>query len=200
MPRRIDCFATLGLWLCLLVGFAQTVGPAQADDATLERVGAHFNSIRTFAADFTQSTPAGEIGRGDVVLQRPGRLHMRYEKPAPIRVIADGSQIAVANGVDPVVPRPLSGTPISLLLAEDVATALKASGATAERDGDRIRVSVKRRDESGPILVTLIMDADPLLVRQYVVTDAQGVSNVIAVTNVRQNQAVDPSLFVIPAE
>lgn len=182
------------------LAFSLAATPGRADEAALEQVGAYFNSIRTFTADFVQTTPEGQIGAGWVFLQKPGRLFMQYSEPAPIRVVADGAEIAVINGVDPVQTTPLAGAPISIVLAQDVAAALRASGATAERDGNRIRVSVTRQDPSGEIRITVILRAEPLTVTQWVVTDAQGVANVIALSNVKTNVAVDEGLFVIPQE
>lgn len=49
------------------------------------------------------------------------------------------------------------------------------------------------------ITITLILDANPMAIRQYVATDAQGVANVISVSDVRTNVVVDEGLFAIPA-
>ncbi len=44
--------------------------------------------------EFVQFGPRGEQTGGKFYIQRPGKLRFNYDNPSPIRVIADGKNVA----------------------------------------------------------------------------------------------------------
>src|SRR5262245_29475722 len=76
-------------------GSAAQTSPTAADVA--KQLQAHYNTVRDFVADFTQ-TYKSAIGRqstqdrGRVRIKKPGRMWWEY-KAQRVQVVADGSQL-----------------------------------------------------------------------------------------------------------
>ena len=67
--------------------------------------------------EFVQFGPRGEQTGGKFFIQRPGKLRFNYDDPSPMRVIADGKNVAIGNTkLKTWDLYPLSKTPLSLLL------------------------------------------------------------------------------------
>ena len=47
--------------------------------------------------DFVQFGPKGEQTGGKFFIERPGKIRFNYEKPSPIRVVADGKSVVINN-------------------------------------------------------------------------------------------------------
>lgn len=136
-PTSMRVLASLGL-LVWAAGSAAASAAAAAEEPTCAeaaaaRVQERYESVRDFRARFEQSTErvgfAGDVpdalrAEGEVFLQKPGRMHWAYAKPAPSFVISNGVGAWV---YDPVAAEAqyfelgtefLSGAALQFLLGE----------------------------------------------------------------------------------
>jgi outer membrane lipoprotein-sorting protein len=190
----------------LMVGLAAALaaagaaGSAAAQDARdLARISNYLNATETLQGAFVQVDPDAVVSEGTFAIRRPGRMRFEYAPPNPALVIADGFWVAVIDQRDNATDRyPLSDTPLNLLLKENVD--LRAEGAVRriERSDDQLRVTAvdPARPDTGEI--TMIFSNNPLELRQWVVTDAQGNVTTVALSEMRTNLPIPASQFVIP--
>ena len=120
--RRPMLGATLAAGL-LAVGLGAAVSaPAAAQTATqtAQRVADHFSGVRSMKGNFVQFDANGNQTEGTFYMERPGRIRFDYAG-SPVRVIADGSQVAVNNRkLNTWDLYPLSKTPLKLLLDQRI--------------------------------------------------------------------------------
>jgi outer membrane lipoprotein-sorting protein len=175
--------------------------PPQAMNAqqreTLMRISAYFNSLRTLKGDFIQIGPRGEQSEGQFFLSRPGKIRFHYRPPVRVDVISDGRSVAVEDRTAMTQNiYPLSRTPLKYLLAERVDLASGRIVAGYRDDQDVVSLLLAEAT-FGDGKLTLMFDKTTLELRQWIVTDAQGLDTSIAIYNTEVDQALDPQLFKI---
>ncbi len=190
--------AVLFVLLALPAAAQQARELSPQDLADVARVEAYFNAITTMKARFTQVGPRGEIVEGWFYLNRPGRLRFEYDPPSPVLVVADGFRLIYYDKqLDQENAWPVAGTPLGPLLAREVTFDRKAVIGVS-RDPGVLRVTVVdpgKRDEGS---MTLVFSDGPLELRQWTVVDVQGLSTIVALTNLEMKPVLDPDLFRPP--
>jgi outer membrane lipoprotein-sorting protein len=182
---------------------AQPVAAQQAqftadDRADVARAEGYLNGLTTLKARFTQIGARGEIAEGVFYLNRPGRLRFEYNPPATIHIVADGLRVIYYDKqLDHENAWLIAATPLAPLLARRVEFDFNAVVRVAREPGVlRITLVDPQRRDKGSI--TLVFSDNPLELRQWMVIDAQGLSTVIALTNLEVGPALDPDLFHPP--
>lgn len=172
-------------------------GP-ERDRADLQRVSAAMNAIRTLKGEFVQVGPNGEIDQGLIYVTKPGRMRFEYAKPSPYLIVADGVSVAVGNSQVKTVDRyPLIDNPLSLILDDKIDLGATSAVSRIERKPGQLIVTAKREDGTLKGQVTLIFAEPSLELKQWVVTDAQGLQTMITLQNVQTAMALDPELFIL---
>jgi outer membrane lipoprotein-sorting protein len=170
-----------------------------AQDMTdLNKISAYLNSITSMQASFVQVGPNGELDQGMIYARKPGRLRFEYAPPSPYLIVSDGVTIAVANSKLRTVDRyPLVENPLNLILRENIDLAKDQRIATIDRQAGTLRVTAT--EKSGPLKgqVTLIFAYPATELRQWIITDAQGLQTMIALKNTKTQVALPPELFVL---
>jgi outer membrane lipoprotein-sorting protein len=185
--------------LLALAGLANASAALTSRDlADLKRVSDYLNSISSMQAGFVQVGPNGELDQGVVYARKPGRMRFEYAPPSPYLIVSDGQTIAVANSQLRTVDRyPLLENPLSVILKETIDLAKDANVVAVDHQSGTLRVTA--RQESGPLKgqVTLIF-ADPAIeLRQWIITDAQGLQTMIALKDMKTQVQLDPSKFLL---
>jgi outer membrane lipoprotein-sorting protein len=178
---------------------AHPVARLTAQDMTdLNRISAYLNSITSMQASFVQVGPNGELDQGMVYAKKPGRLRFEYAPPSPYLIVSDGVTIAVANSKLRTVDRyPLVENPLNLILRENIDLAKDQRIVAVDRQAGTLRVTAA--EKSGPLKgqVTLIFANPATELRQWIITDAQGLQTMIALKNAKTDVALPPELFVL---
>jgi outer membrane lipoprotein-sorting protein len=179
---------------------ALAAAPAFAQDARdLARISNYLNATETLQGRFVQVDPDAVVSEGEFYIRRPGRMRFDYAPPNPALVIADGFWVAVVDQRDQSADRyPLSETPLNLLLKENVDLRREGAVRRIERSDDQLRVTAidPASPETGEL--TMIFSNNPLELRQWVVTDAQGAVTTVALSETRTNAPIPADRFVIP--
>jgi outer membrane lipoprotein-sorting protein len=164
--------------------------------ALLANIDAYFNSFRTMEGQFTQIGPNGEQSEGVFFMTRPGRIRFHYNPPSKLDVVSDGSSVAIKDGRTRTQDLyPLNATPLRYLLADqiDLTSANIVRGIREESD----LISLVISDGSAQGKLTLIFDRKTFALRQWVVTDAQGLNTSVAIYNTTTGKPQNPNLFRI---
>lgn len=165
--------------------------------ALVSQIEALVNGITTVEAQFVQTTATGNMARGQLYLQRPGRMRFEYEPPLPYLLVSDGTFfIYVDKELEQVTYLPLSQTPAHLLLREkfSLSDGLVLTGFREEATAIRLEVV----DASQPDLgrVTLTFNREPLALKSWSVLDPQAQSIQVTLVNPHYGMKLDRSLFV----
>ena len=197
MNRRSLIAVSFAASLAGLTGLAAT--PASANDSEIARINDYLNSISTLAGNFVQVAPDGIVSEGQFFMRRPGRLRFEYKRPNPTLVIADGFWVAVLDKTVGTGDRfPLSQTPLNLLLKDDVDLNSEGAIRNVEQTEGQLRVTAVDPSDESQGDVTMVFDSNPLQLKQWIVTDPQGLTTTVALRETRANVQLEADLFVIP--
>lgn len=175
------------------------------DAASISEVNKYLNSFVHLEGNFTQVGPTGEVAEGRFYMRRPGRVRFDYAPPSKLLVIADGFWIGIIDQKMETTDRyPIGSTPYWALLKENVDLRRDARILSIEREPGVILVTFD--DPSGEAAgeITLVFekieedDAPPrLTLRQWLITDAQGLTTSVSLSEIIQGRRARNKQFVI---
>lgn len=197
MHRR-TLLAALPLGLLPLAAYAQ-IRPAPLtpqDQADLGRIQAYLNGVRTLHARFLQVAPDQRTSEGQAWLERPGRMRFQYDPPAPFLLVAgNGLLVFHDSELKQTSNIPLGSTPLGILLADQITLSGGVTVTAFRRLPGQLQVSLIRTATPQEGTLTLIFADQPLALRQWVVTDAQGRQTSVTLYEVQVGGRFDPKLF-----
>ena len=181
----------------------QTQSPATAFDARqraiLDKVSTYLSSVQTMVGSFVQIGPDGRRVEGAFSIQKPGKVRFQYNPPSPIDIIADGSSVVVRDrSLETLDVYPLSQTPLRYLLAERIDLLRDTDVVSVSADDTFATVVIEETQiVAGTSRLMIMFDAKSLALKQWTVTDPQGLDTTVAVFNLDTVKKPDPNLFVI---
>ncbi len=189
---------TLTMMTMLVFASQAFAWTAQEQDA-LKRVSEKLSSISTMNGEFVQTGPNGGTVDGKFYLARPGKILFKYHPPTPISVTSDGKQVLVYDKkLQTYDLWPLSQTPLKFLLTEKLDLARSDRVKHIIVEPDLIQVSLLDDSRFGGGMLALIFDSETLDLKQWAVTDQQGLNTTVAIFNVETGNKLDKKLFKIP--
>jgi len=166
--------------------------------ADLARIDASMNATHSFQGNFLQISPNGEVSRGEIWLQRPGRVRFEYEAPNPLLIVSDGVTLVQNDRLLETFDRvPLSATPLNYFLKENINLANDTEVTALQKfPGQWI---VTARDGSGQQegAITLIFNSETLALQTWIITDDFGGQTRVQLSNLQYNGQIDPRQFVL---
>jgi outer membrane lipoprotein-sorting protein len=166
--------------------------------ATVQAVNRYFNSMRTIEGKFVQTGPDGSQATGYFVIDRPGKMRFRYYPPAQLDIIADGKTVAIDDkAVKDQTLLLLSETPLRFLLQPNIDLTKEATVQTVTADEDLITIVIEDTAVYSAGRLTLIFDARTTELKQWTVTDSQGLDTTVAVYEVKTDTPTNPKWFEI---
>ena len=173
--------------------------PTLDRERAITGINAYLNAVETLRSRFIQIAPDGSFAEGDLALSRPGRLRLDYDEPNPLRIIADGTTVAVEDQALETVDRiPLRSTPLWWLLKPEINISEDAAIVSMESEFGFLYLTL--RDPSGEMEGEIMfVFAEPNYeLREWFVTDALGEITRVSLTDVQSGVSLNPRLFVIP--
>ncbi len=167
--------------------------------ALVERVSAYLSNLRTLVGEFYQVAPDGTRTAGDFYLMKPGKVRFDYNPPSQIELIADGRSVAVRDRyLASQDLYPISQTPLRFLLADRIDLLRETNLVAVYGDDVFITVVIEERQIiRGKYRVMLMFGAKDYQLKQWTVTDPQGLDTTVAVFNLDTKSQPDPQLFRI---
>ncbi|HEX2017670.1 MAG TPA: outer membrane lipoprotein carrier protein LolA [Aurantimonas sp.] len=195
--RRIAAvFSAAIIAASTLLPLAAAPAAAQAS-AAAQRIADHFSSVQSMHGSFIQFDPNGRQTEGTFYIERPGKVRFDYAS-TPLRVIADGSNVAINNRkLNTWDLYPLSKTPLKLLL--DRRIDLSAANIQSVREEPDL-TTIVMGDSSvfGTSRITMMFDPSTYELKQWTIRDQQGKDTTVMIYDVKQGGTIQASAFQIP--
>jgi len=171
-------------------------GAQNLDRAALQRVEVYFNAMTTLRARFLQIAQNGAAAEGTAMIWRPNRMRFEYDPPEPTLLIAaDGQFFHWDRELRQPTVVAVNSTPLGVLLRNPLSLSGDVTVPVMERVGGLLRVSIFRTAAPGEGRITLIMEENPMQLRQWEVLDAQNRLTRVTLTQIETGVRLDPFLF-----
>jgi outer membrane lipoprotein-sorting protein len=181
---------------------AAMTSPVLADEIPLASLSAYLNGLTSAETDFTQINSDGSGAKGKLFIRRPGRMRFEYSKPDKTLVLASGGQVAIfdTKSNQPPEQYPLARTPLNLILAARIDLGQARMVVGHGEDGKLTVVTAQDPDHPEYGTIALGFTANPVALRQWVVTDQAGAQTIVLLDDLRVGGTYPPSLFSIQSE
>ena len=187
--------------IALAAAFAFAPVAAFAQQLSLQEISNYLNAFSTAQGAFTQVNADGSIDTGTIQIKRPGRIRFDYDTNGSM-FISGGGQVAIFDANSNEAPQrfPLSETPLSIILAENVD--LSRAGMVTGHSSDGTSTTVMAQDPQHPEYgsIQLVFTANPVELRQWVVTDDTGTPTTVVLNDVQTGARIGDRPFNIQAE
>ncbi|MEZ5666389.1 MAG: outer membrane lipoprotein carrier protein LolA [Alphaproteobacteria bacterium] len=180
------------------LGLAAWIAPAaaQSQQEDIQRIETYLNSIGSMEARFLQVDPAGNSVQGTLFILRPGRLRFEYDEPSPILIVADGTWVHYHDKeLDQTSRALISDTTVEFFTRNDLRLQGDVTVTDFKREGGLITVTLVDSSNPDEGSVAFTFDADPLNLRQWVVTDPEGAQTLVALLSFETNVPLDANMF-----
>lgn len=170
----------------------------EEERAVLAKISATLSTVDTMDGEFVQYNPNGDQLQGKFFISRPGRVRFQYDPPSSVRVIADGKSVLVYDQkLQTYDIWPLSQTPLRLLLDRDLNLAASDKVTRVGVAPDLVEVEMQDETRFSAGTLDLIFDRLTFELRQWTVTDQQGLQTMVALYNVELGKPLASDLFKI---
>jgi outer membrane lipoprotein carrier protein len=195
--------------LCLILSLAFLIsvgaGAQQSAADIAQALQRKYESIRDFSADFAQTSESGPLKRkfterGSVVIKKPLKMRWEYKQPEEKLVVSDGRLVQTYVKADrQVVLAEVSPTPALFLagqgnMTRDFTPALVTTPPGLPAGTQALKLTPVRPQ---PEYEWMVVGLDPktLSLRGLVFIDAQGSTQSIVFTNLKENRNPPDSRF-----
>ena len=190
------------LYTVLAVGLAVYAGTASAQQLSLAQISQYLNQLQTAQGGFTQINQDGTLSTGQIYIKRPGRIRFEYNAPDNTLVIGGGGSLAIFDPRSNAGPDryPLNQTPLGLILRENVNLSQENMVTGVTSDGTTTTVTAQDPDHPEYGNIQLVFTANPVELRQWIVTDDVGTQTTVILNDLTKGGRVRDILFNIQAE
>ncbi|PUB16456.1 LolA family protein [Yoonia sediminilitoris] len=190
MTKRIVSFA-------LAIFFILQSGAATAQQLSLGQISGYLNQLRTAEAGFTQINSDGTLSTGTVYIKRPGRIRFEYNPPDKSLVIGQGGVLAIFDPRSNTGPEKmqLNLTPLGLILRENVDLTRERMVTNQTSDGTTTTITAQDPDHPEYGNIQLVFTANPVELRQWIVTDDLGQQTTVIMNDLRAGGSISDLLF-----
>ena len=171
------------------------IGEQQAK--AVQRINAYFNGITNLQGSFDQVDSTNKHSTGRFYVQRPGKIRFDYAPPSALRIVADGAFLAIEDSdLKTVEKYPIKSTPFRLLLTDAVDLGRDATIVGVESQEGMLAISLEDKggDAAGTIKLTFDNGRE-LQLKQWLITDAQGLTTQVTVNDVVSGRKVAADFF-----
>lgn len=171
------------------------IGEQQAK--AVQRINAYFNGITNLQGSFDQVDSTNKHTSGRFYVQRPGKIRFDYAPPSALRIVADGAFLAIEDlDLKTVEKYPIKSTPFRLLLTDAVDLGRDARIVGVESEEGTLAISLEDNGGDAAGTIKLTFDNGPeLRLKQWLITDAQGLTTLVTVDNIVSGRKVAADFF-----
>ncbi len=157
----------------------------------------YLSSLKTIAANFTQISPDGSMASGKFYLKRPHKMRWQYNPPTPILMVTRGGYLTYYDyELNQVSDIPLENTILGFLAQPKISfnnSDIIITDMYSEPGIITLTLAQKSAMENGNL--SLEFADSPIQLRNIQVTDSNGQTTHITLTDARFNIPLDDAIF-----
>ena len=201
MPTSSPLFtrraALIGLGVLALWPGAAKAALSPDDMQDIVRIQSYLNGIRTLVSRFDQVADNGGIASGMIYLQRPGHMRIEYDQPSRVVMVATKGEIYYFDGkLNQVSWVDIDKTPAWFLLQNNIKIGGDVQVLGLQRNPGVLNLTLTESKNAAGGKVTLVLDDNPLELRQWSVVDAQNKTVTVTLSDPHYGASIDPQEFV----
>ena len=176
-----------------------TAAPEQV--AIIQKINGYFNELKNLEGDFQQTDADDKRKKGKFYIERPGKVRFDYSLPSRQKIISNGKYLAIEDHDLNTADRyPLESTPFRLLLTKDVDLMRDAHILALDAGDNVVVVTLQDKEAGNGGQIRLFFDWPALQLKEWIISDPQGLNTRIQLADMQINKDADPKLFTFSQE
>lgn len=172
---------------------------SEADRDDVDAISAYLNGFTTLKGGFVQLDSHGALSQGTFYISKPGKMRFEYKPPSPTLIVADGHSVAVANlRLNTVDRYALADTPLGVILGDKVDIRHDPQLVAVQHQPGLILIGLRTSKNRSQANIWLTFTEPQYELRQWSVTDEQGVTTTVTLRGLTTGMMLSPSLFLLP--
>lgn len=162
----------------------------------VQNINAYFNNAKNLEGNFLQTDADDKRKKGKFYIERPGKVRFDYALPSKQKIISDGKYLAIEDHDLNTTDRyPIESTPFRLLLSPEVDLMRDARIIAIDVGTNILVVTLEDKGSDASGQIRLFFDYPELALKEWIISDPQGLNTKIELANLETNKAADPKLF-----
>ena len=164
--------------------------------AIIEKINQYFNGVKNLEGEFLQTDADDKRKKGKFYIERPGKVRFDYSLPSRQKIISNGKYLAIEDHDLNTTDR----YPLGI----DAVPAVADQGRRSDADariisldvGDNVVVvTLQDKEASNGGQIRLFFDWPALQLKEWIISDQQGLNTRIQLADMQLNKDADPKLF-----
>lgn len=168
-----------------------------AEKLSLNEISRYLNGLKTARSPFTQINDDGSLSKGQLYMNRPGRMRFEYQGAESGVVIAGAGAVRICDpkSNQPAETYPLKRTPLSIILAKQVN--LGRANMVVGHGFDGTSTIVTAQDPEHPEYgrIEMMFTGNPVELRKWVVHDSAGSQTTVILGALETGVNLSSTLF-----
>lgn len=160
----------------------------------INEILSYFESFRSLTADFLQVNNNGNVSSGKILLKKPGKIRVEYDK-SPILIISDGKKLATINKkLGTIGFFNIEDIPVKILLYEKIDKSSVKFLDLKEQE-NIISVKVKESSSGNDAILEIIFEKKPFRIVKWTVFNNNKTKTEIVLSKIKYDTPIKNSNF-----
>ena len=138
----------------------------------LEDIQSYFLDFKTLKADFIQIGPNGNISKGKIFIDLPGKIRLDYQKPSKLLITSQGFWLVIQDRkLKQTNNVPINETPLDFLLSKKINVKNKNLEINVKKESGLILMKVKDLKKYNQSSLVMEFSEKPIMLKKWVIED-----------------------------
>ena len=141
----------------------------------IEDIQSYFSNFKTLKADFIQIEPNGNVSKGKIYIDLPGKIRLDYEKPNKLLITSQGFWLVIQDRkLKQTNNVPINQTPLDFLLSKKVNIKNENLDIRVRKESGLILMRVKDLKKYNQSTLTMEFSEKPIMLKKWIIDDFCG--------------------------
>ena len=138
----------------------------------IEDIQSYFSNFKTLKADFIQIEPNGNVSKGKIYIDLPGKIRLDYEKPNKLLITSQGFWLVIQDRkLKQTNNVPINQTPLDFLLSKKVNIKNENLDIRVRKESGLILMRVKDLKKYNQSTLTMEFSEKPIMLKKWIIED-----------------------------
>jgi outer membrane lipoprotein-sorting protein len=162
----------------------------------LEKINAYMQKFNDLEGRFIQTNPDNVVQKGKFYVLRPGKMRFDYASPSRMRIVSDGKYLTIEDhDLKTANTYPLESTPFRMLLMANVKLERDARILSLSSSDSSAAITIADKTGQSAGQIQLFFTMPEMVLKEWIITDAQGLHTRIEVSNLAFEKKLASKLF-----
>ena len=194
--KQLEITIKFCLYVFLIILSCHASYAVEENKSAIIQIKKFFENLITLEANFIQVSPSGNVSKGKVYLDLPGKLRIDYEKPKNLLITCKGFWIVIQDRESKTTNNiPVKNSPFALLLENT--SFLNNQNIKTEYNIEAGIISLKLKSQNKDNQESLVLEfsENPFSLKKWVIQDSLGENTTVLIQNAKYNNKLSHLLF-----